>query len=233
MWTAQIGLRFSFWTFLFYFTSMVDVLLITGRQDEVIAFLRHSNWRFKYGTVIFSPGVLQCFSLKFLQENDISSRIDGDGKRNAILAHTSTLERRSQPEDTLNVVERSACMSSSTFFNCLGVTMRPLCSFYSSYLQQFLLENKVSLLSLQCNILRRIKTGKDDLLIRYTPILHSQCLGFGFCWFQTFRILWETEPYNRFIARSPCKGFQLLRFIMVALLIKAPCVLHCYCWDPS
>lgn len=164
----ELGLRqFSAVPQLFYIRTndattlllakIVDDFLITGVPHTVKNFLRNFNEKFRFGTISSGPGVLRFYGLRITQDDDMSSSIDGDEKLTSIEMNNVSRARRGNPDAPLSAYERSDYLSVCASINWLGMTTSPLCAFYSSFLQQKLPDNKVTLLALQSHVLRKLK----------------------------------------------------------------------------
>lgn len=137
--------------------KIVDDILIGGQLDTVDKIVDQVNHKFKLGTIFHGPGLFRYYGLNILQHEDFSAEIDAEDKLSAVEAFPLTRMRRKEFDAPLNVVERRSFSSLNSSISWLGVAASPLCSFYSSHMQQRLPTAKVSDLVAQINALKALK----------------------------------------------------------------------------
>jgi len=137
--------------------KIVDDLKAAGKGRNAKQFLEEFNRRFKLGTINSGPGKLRFFGINTLQNEDFTIETDADDKMQALNEYPISRQRRKMGEKPLNEIEKSAFASSNSSLGWVGTAASPLCSFYSSYLQQKAPGTKVCHLVEQINTIRKLK----------------------------------------------------------------------------
>ena len=150
--------------------KIVDDLMVTGEPGEVESFQSGFGKIFKLGTVCSGPGRLRFFGLSVIQAENYSTTVDGDDKLHALETHALTRNRRRQPDDPLNELEKSSFMSVNSSLCWLGMASSPLCSFYDSYLHQKLPSCSVSSIALEARCLTILKRFGSTICYPRPPI---------------------------------------------------------------
>lgn len=78
--------------------------------------------------------------------------------------------RRKQHDQNMNELEKKAFMSINSSLGWIGTAASPLCSFYSSYLQQKAPELRFKNLIEQYNILRKLKRNRTTITYKRTDL---------------------------------------------------------------
>lgn len=117
--------------------------------------------KFVLGTISNGPGDFQFYSVYITQFDDMMCTVHVDGKLSALALQPPSRVRRRNCNDQLNEVQDSAYMQICSSLGWLGITASPLCSFYTSYLQQRFSNPCFSVLMAQANslcVLQKIET---------------------------------------------------------------------------
>lgn len=156
--------------------KIVDDILLTGVDSEMRSFIINYNNKYKLGEVVSGPGNLRFYGLNITQEEDFSVSIHADDKLVSIEPYPISRTRRSQIDENMNDIERKAFMSINASIGWLGITVSPLCSFVSSYLQQKMGHCRISALSSQFSALKTLKKhGTQTKYIGDMPMGRTQC----------------------------------------------------------
>lgn len=95
--------------------------------------------------------------MNIIQEENFEITTNADDKLYALFEYTLSRERRRNSEKDVNQLERNSFMLLNSSLSWIGTAASPLCSFYSSYLQQKCPNIKVKHISEQSSILRKLK----------------------------------------------------------------------------
>ncbi len=137
--------------------KIVDDLKAAGVGNNAKNFLENFHKVFNLGTINHGPGRLRFFGINTVQSKDFTVTTDADDKMEAVSEYPLTRQRRKEPEMKLNDMERSEFASVNSSLGWIGTAASPLCSFYSSYLQQKAPHTTVSNLTEQISIVRKLK----------------------------------------------------------------------------
>ena len=137
--------------------KIVDDLKVAGEGDRAAQILKSFHNRFKLGTVNHGPGKRRFFGINTTQNEDLTIKTDANDKLKAVTEYPISRHRRTEPDEVLNSIEKSAFASVNSSLGWIGTSPSPLYALYSSYLQQKAPIIKVSNLVEQINIVRNLK----------------------------------------------------------------------------
>ena len=137
--------------------KVVDDVLFAGETPVVNKIVQAIESRYQLRTVVRGPGRFLFFGLRIEQDENFDITVDADQKLDALEAFPISRARRKNGTHHLNSIEQKAFNSLNSSLGWLGIAASPLCSFYSSYLQQRAPTATVSDLISQINYLRVLK----------------------------------------------------------------------------
>lgn len=137
--------------------KIVDDLKVAGEGDRAKLFLDKFDKKFKFGNVNHGPGKLRYFGINTIQNVDFTVETNADDKLDGVQEYPLSRQRRKEYNEALTKLEKSTFASINSSLGWIGTAASPLCSFYSSYLQQKAPNTKVSHMVEQTNILRKMK----------------------------------------------------------------------------
>lgn len=116
--------------------KLVDDIMATGRNDNGKKFLKAFGEQFELGSTRSGPGNLRFYGINVTQNENFKITTNADDKLNSLYEFNLSRERRRDCEQDVNQLERRAFMSLNSSLSWIGSAASPMCSFYSSYLQQ-------------------------------------------------------------------------------------------------
>lgn len=91
--------------------KIVDDLKVAGTRDRAKAFLDVFDSRFKLGTINSGTGKLRFFGINTVQHEDFTVATDANDKLESVSEHPITRQRRTDSDDDINSIEKSAFAS--------------------------------------------------------------------------------------------------------------------------
>lgn len=147
--------------------KVVNDLKASGKRDNAKDFLTAFDRKFKFGAVNHGPGHMRYFGIKTIQHEDFSIATNADDKLEAIDECYISRNRRKESAQPINAIERSSFVSINSSIGWIRTTACPICTFYSSYIQQKTPYTQVHHLVEQTFIIRRLKKlGSTILYLR-------------------------------------------------------------------
>ena len=150
--------------------KIVDDIILTGEDDDTNAFIEHFNSIYELGSVASGPGELRFYGTNVIQLDDFTIEINAEDKMSSISQYEFSRQRRKQIEEPINYLEKNAFMSFNSTLGWIGSTVSPLCSFYSSYLQQKLPGTKVKHIIEQNSIIKKLQKQGTGIVYPRPPL---------------------------------------------------------------
>ena len=146
--------------------KVVDDVLFTGENDVVDKIFASIESRYELRTVVRGPGQFLFFGLRPEKDENFDIIVHADQKLDELEGFPLSRIRRKDGNARLSTLEQKAFNSLNSSLGWFGIASSPLCSFYSSYLQQRDPIATVCDLIFQINTLRLLK--KLGTFICYT-----------------------------------------------------------------
>lgn len=150
--------------------KIVDDIILTGEEGITAKFIDDFNRVFELGSVVSGPGEMRFFGTNLLQKDDMSVEIDVDDKLSNVFEYSFLRQRRKQMEEQVNDLEKKSFMSVNSTLGWIGSACSPLCSYYSSYIQQKLPDIRVRHVVEQKNILRKLQKQGSTIYYARPPL---------------------------------------------------------------
>lgn len=153
--------------------KIVDDIIVAGKDEVTSKLIEDFNSIFELGSVVNGPGEMRFFGTNLVQHEDMSVNINADDKLASIFEYKLSRQSRKQMDSKTNELETKSFMSINSTLGWIGSSCSPLCSFYSSYLQQKLPDLKVRHSVEQNNIVKKLQ--KQGSSIHYSrPPLNTE-----------------------------------------------------------
>lgn len=117
-------------------SKIVEDLKVAGQGNNAQVFVEAFDQKFKFSTVSHGPGKMLFFGINTVQHEDSSIETDAEDNIEAVTQYPLLRQRRKESDSPLNAIEKSSFASANSSIGWIGTAASPLCSLYSSYLQQ-------------------------------------------------------------------------------------------------
>lgn len=111
-----------------------DDIKVAGENDNAKLFVEKFNESFKFGSISCDLGAIHFFGISTVKNEALTTCTDDDYKLGALTEYALSRQRRKEPDEPLNELERSIFASTNSIPGCIGTAASPHCAFYASHL---------------------------------------------------------------------------------------------------